>query len=54
MIMDDDGEDGAVTALFQVGPHVLQLKQRPEEGREYKKELEDAQEHVGHRTCGGA
>lgn len=45
MLFDDDDET-AVTALFQVGDQVLQLKQKPNEGRVYDKDKEDRQEYV--------
>ena len=45
MIFDED-DDTTVTALFQVGDQVLQLKQKPTEGRVYDKDKEDRQDYV--------
>lgn len=45
MLFDDEDET-AVTALFQVGQFVVQIRQKPHEGRVYNKDLEDKQEHV--------
>jgi hypothetical protein len=49
MVLDED-EDEAVTALFQVGRHIVQIKQRPHEGRVLDEDLEKQQDEV---TCGG-
>lgn len=48
MLFDDDDET-SITALYQVGDQVLQLKQKPNEGRVYDKDKEDRQEYV--RRC---
>ncbi|KAI8474032.1 MAG: hypothetical protein J3K34DRAFT_156674 [Monoraphidium minutum] len=40
----DDLEDGAISALYQVGPYVITIKQRPTEGRVLDKDLEEQQE----------
>lgn len=45
MLLDDEDES-VVTALFQVQDKVIQIKQRPHEGRVCDKELENAQEKV--------
>ncbi len=45
MVFDDDDE-GCVTAIYGVRDVVLQLKQRPLEGREYNQDKEDLQEYV--------
>jgi hypothetical protein len=45
MLLDDEDES-VVTALFQVQDKVIQIRQRPHEGRVCDKELENAQEKV--------
>eukprot|EP00775_Hariotina_reticulata_P007133 gene7133-7348_t len=45
MVFDDDDET-CVTALYSVCDVVLQLKQKPHEGRAYNKEKEDLQEYA--------
>jgi hypothetical protein len=47
MVFDDDDET-CVTAMYSVCDIVLQLKQKPHEGRAYNKEKEDLQEYVSH------
>jgi hypothetical protein len=42
----DDADESVVTALFQVQDKVIQIKQRPHEGRVCDKELEEVQEKV--------
>jgi hypothetical protein len=42
----DDEDEGSVSALFQVGDIVVQLKQRPTEGRVLNKEKEELQDYV--------
>jgi hypothetical protein len=42
----DDEDEGSVSALFQVGDIVVQLKQRPTEGRVLDKEKEELQDYV--------
>jgi len=48
MVFDDDDET-CVTAMYSVCDIVLQLKQKPHEGRVYNKEKEDLQEYVSHK-----
>jgi hypothetical protein len=43
---DDDDDESSVSALFQVGDIVVQLKQRPTEGRVLDKEKEELQDYV--------
>jgi hypothetical protein len=40
-----------VLPIAQVGPYVIQIKQRPGEGRVLDKELEDKQEQVQQAGC---
>jgi hypothetical protein len=34
LLFDEDQDDGTITAVYQVGPYVVQIKQKPREGHE--------------------
>ncbi len=47
MLLDEDADESTLTALFQVGAHVMRIQQRPSQGRQLDEVKEAAQEQVG-------